>query len=244
MPSIVIIAAMKQEVAPLLHDSAFSWKPSTRITTGFGAWTSDRVALVCGGIGAKAATLATSRAIEEFSPALVISAGLAGALVPELHVAHVVRAACIVSSSTGARYAVLGGEGTLVTASGVAGVEGKRLLARHFNAESADMEAAHVAEVAQGHGISFAAVKSISDEYDFNMPDLNGFITAEGRFETRRFGLFIATRPRLWPVVRQLARNSRLASVELCRELRNLILQDPVKNHIEQGHPRESQPAK
>jgi adenosylhomocysteine nucleosidase len=244
MPNIVIIAAMKQEVDPLLNDSAFSWKPNTRITTGFGAWASDRVALVCGGIGAKAATIATSRAIEEYSPGLVISAGLAGALVPGLHVAHVVRPACVVSSSTGTRYAVLGGEGTLVTASGVAGAEGKRLLARHFNAEAADMEAAFVAEVAQRHGKLFVAVKSVSDEHDFEMPDLNDFITAEGRFETRRFSLFLATRPRLWPVVRQLARNSRLASVELCRELRNLILQDPIKNQVEQGHPTESQPAK
>src|SRR5690242_15138222 len=161
MPSIVIIAAMKQEVAPLLHDATFSWKPNARITTGFGAWTSDRVALVCGGIGAKAATTATERAIEQFSPTLVISAGLAGALVPGLHVAQVVHPALVVSSSTGTRYTVLGGEGTLVTASGVAGAEGKRLLARHFNAEAADMEAAFVAQVAQRRGKLFAAVKSV-----------------------------------------------------------------------------------
>jgi adenosylhomocysteine nucleosidase len=230
MPRVVIIAAMKQEVTPLLHDATFSWKPYPRLTIGLGTWRSDRAALVCGGIGLKAAGEATEQAIREFSPSLVISAGLAGALVPELHVATIVRPECVVNSSTGARHSVLGGHGTLVTATGVAGEHGKRLLARHFEAQSADMEAAAVAAVAQSHGKLFAVIKSISDEYDFDMPDLNAFITAEGRFETRRFGLFVATRPRLWPVVRQLAHNSKLASVELCRELRNVILEDQTTN--------------
>ena len=107
------------------------------------------------------------------------------------------------------------------------------------------MEAAAVAAVAEQHQIEFAAVKSISDEYDFDMPDINDFISADGRFETRRFGMHVVTHPRLWPVVRQLARSSRQASVELCRELRNIILQDTITSPTEQaGAPRESQPAR
>jgi adenosylhomocysteine nucleosidase len=243
MPSIVIIAAMKQEVLPLLHDSAFSWKANPRVRA-HGAWFTERAAVICGGIGGKHAASITEQALREFSPRLVISAGLAGALAPGFHVADVIKPATVVNSSTGVRYQVTGGRGVLVTASGVAGEEGKRLLARHFGADAADMEAASVAEVAERHGVLFAAIKSISDEYDFQMPDLNGFIGEDGRFETRRFGIFVATHPRIWPVVRQLARNSRLASVELCRELRNLILQDPTNNEAESaGRPRESQPA-
>jgi adenosylhomocysteine nucleosidase len=175
-------------------------------------------------------------------PEAIVSAGLAGALVPGFHVANVVRPSSVVNSSTGQSFDAHGNNGVLVTASEVAGEEGKRLLARHFSADCADMEAAAVADVAQTHGIPFTAVKSISDEYDFEMPDLNGFIASDGRFQTRRFALFILTRPRLWPAVRQLARNSRLASLELCRELRNLILKDTAKTDSEAGRPRESQP--
>jgi adenosylhomocysteine nucleosidase len=245
MPNIVIIAAMKQEVAPLLRDPALAWKPYSKLHIGPGTWHNDRAALICGGIGLKAAAAATEAALSEFSPALVISAGLAGALVPGLHVGAVLRPECIVNSSTGERYQVLGGQGTLVTASGVAGEHGKRLLARHFSSESADMEAAAVAALAQRHGRMFVALKSISDEYDFDMPDLNPFITTDGRFETRRFLIWLATRPRQWPAIRQLARNSKVASVELCRELRNLILDDQSTSQADQtGRPRESQPAR
>jgi adenosylhomocysteine nucleosidase len=241
----VIIAALKQEMMPLLHDPTFSWRATSLIDVPYGAWESTNAVLICGGIGAKAATFATEQAVRHFHPANFISAGLAGALVPGLHVAQVIYPACVVNPSTGQRFAVPGGHGTLVTASEVAGAEGKRLLARHFDAECADMEAAAVAAIAEQNGIGFSALKSISDEYDFEMPDLNAFITSEGRFQTRRFATSMIARPRMWAVVRQLARNSRVASVELCRELRNLILQDTATNGPEPaGRPRESQPAR
>jgi len=241
----MIIAALKQEMAPLLHDSAFTWKANHRIPSAYGAWEDLRVALICGGMGAKPAALATTRGIDEFKPTTIISAGIAGALVPGMHVGMVVKPATVLNPSTGTRYQVAGGEGVLVTASEVAGEQGKRLLARHFGADCADMEATAVAAVAQEHGIKFIALKSISDEFDFEMPDLNQFITKDGRFQTRQFVIFMLTRPRLWPSVRQLAQNSRIASLELCRSLRNLILQEAATNQAEPaGRPRESQPAR
>jgi adenosylhomocysteine nucleosidase len=245
MPETVIIAALKQEMMPLLCDPIFSWKENPRLHALNGAWETDRAAVVCGGIGANAAARATEDAIREYHPARVISAGLAGALVPGLHVGDILRPSTVVNSSTGERYQIPGGEGVLVTASEVAGEHGKRLLARHFHADSADMEAASVAAVALKHGVPFAIVKSISDEYDFDMPDLNAFITSDGRFQTARFSAYLIAHPRLWPLVRQLARNSKAASVQLCRELRNLILQDTTTNDCETaGRPRESQPAR
>ena len=51
MPKIAIIAAMKQEIAHLLHDSALAWKVHTP-SIAFGAWQSERAALVIAGIGA------------------------------------------------------------------------------------------------------------------------------------------------------------------------------------------------
>jgi adenosylhomocysteine nucleosidase len=245
MQRVVIIAALKQEMLPLLRDTAFVWKVAPRLHALYGAWETDRAALLCGGIGLKAARAATEAAILEYAPSLVISAGLAGALVPGLHVGNVVRPSTVVSSSTGERYQLSGENTVLVTASEVAGEHGKRLLARHFTADCADMEAAGVAAVAQQHGTGCVVLKTISDEYDFAMPDLNPFITDDGRFQTRRFALSLSMRPRLWPAVRRLARNSKIASLELCRELRNLILQVTTTNGPEPaGRPRESQPAR
>jgi nucleoside phosphorylase len=45
---------------------------------------------VCGGIGAEAARRAAEAAIVVYSPEVIISAGIAGALVPELHVGETV----------------------------------------------------------------------------------------------------------------------------------------------------------
>jgi adenosylhomocysteine nucleosidase len=245
MSKTVIIAAMKQEIAPLLQDRTFVWRANSRVHAVNGAWDSATVALVCGGVGHKPAFTATLSAIQEFQPTLVVSAGLAGALVPGLHVAQVLRPATVVSSTSGDIFQIANGRGKLVTASGVAGEEGKRLLARHFSADAADMEAAAVAAAARQHGIEFAAVKAISDDHQFEMPPLDDFISADGRFLQRRFAIYLLVRPRLWPAVRQLAANSKIASLELCRELRNLIQQHSSSTQeLHAGRPRESQPTR
>ena len=45
------------------------------------------------------------------------------------------------------------------------------------------MEAAAVAAAAAGHGIGFAATKVISDELNFEMPEMERFIDARGNFK-------------------------------------------------------------
>jgi adenosylhomocysteine nucleosidase len=114
-------------------------------------------------------------------------------------------------------------KGTLVSACGISGTKGKRLLARQYQGDAVDMEAASVAAVARAQGIPFMAVKAISDEYDFPVPDLDSFVDADGRFKTGRFVLHAITRPSLWPVMRRLAANSGRASKQLCQTLRMLL---------------------
>ena len=77
------------------------------------------------------------------------------------------------------------------------------------------MEAAAVAAAARAHGIHFAATKVISDELDFEMPEMARFIDAQGRFKTASFALFVALRPWLWKPVALLASNSRKAAQAL-----------------------------
>jgi hypothetical protein len=89
------------------------------------------------------------------------------------------------------------------------------------------MEAAAVARATQVHGLPFLAIKSISDEYGFNLPDMTPFVRS-GEFQTKRFALHVALRPWLWLSVYRLARNSRIASENLCAWLRESALTNTI----------------
>lgn len=217
---VVIIAALEREVRPLVK----GWRVVQGSSLGaYRTFEQDDVLVVCAGIGSRAASKTIDKVLSRHRPKLLISAGLAGSLVPDLKVGEVFIPATIISSRTGAPLLTGQGNGTLVSASGIAGPEAKRLLARQYNAIAVDMEAASVAIAAVKNSIPFTAVKAISDENEFAFPEMDTFIDPHGRFSTTRFLSHVALRPALWPVVRKLSANTRLASQNLCAELRNLL---------------------
>ena len=85
------------------------------------------------------------------------------------------------------------------------------------------MEAAAVARAAQSHRLPFLAVKAISDDLNFELPEISRFIRG-GQFDTTRFLLHIAVCPWLWLRVIHLARNTHIASENLCAWLRDSVL--------------------
>jgi adenosylhomocysteine nucleosidase len=176
-----------------------------------------------GGIGRNAAARAAEVAVREAKPGLVVSAGLAGALTPSLRPGDLVHAREVVDEATGERYQAIGGEAVLVTAARVVGVSGKKGLAASYSASAVDMEAAEVARIAKQHGIPFEAVKAISDELEFPMPPVSGFVTAQGQFRTWVFAAYVAVRPKWWVPTVRLAVNSRRASQNLSAALEHLI---------------------
>jgi adenosylhomocysteine nucleosidase len=101
----------------------------------------------------------------------------------------------------------------------VAGVQEKKNLAHAFGAKAVDMEAAAVAAAAVAHGIPFAASKVISDEWNFEIPEMDRFIDSRGQFRTASFAVFVALRPWLWSRVATLAGNSRKAAKVLGEHL-------------------------
>jgi adenosylhomocysteine nucleosidase len=229
MPRIAIIAALKREAEPLV--GAAGWSRSRIVRAPYGAYEHESAIVVCAGIGANAAHRAAEEAVRAVQPALLVSVGLVGALTPDWKVAQVMVPETIVHSIEGeaVQYRAISGvpgfqpKGTLVSASGISGPKGKRLLARQYQGDAVDMEAASVAAVARAQGIPFMAVKAISDEYDFPVPDLDSFVDGDGRFNTGRFVLHAITRPSLWPVMSRLAANSARASKQLCQTLRMLL---------------------
>jgi adenosylhomocysteine nucleosidase len=218
--SLIIIAALEREVMPVVR----GWRVAPgRYSGAYRSFENDSTLVVCAGIGPRAALRVADAVLGRYKPELLVSAGLAGALAAELQPGQVFTPERVINSGTGQTFATHQGSGTLVSASSVAGLHAKRLLARQYPAQAVDMESAVIAQAAAQHGIPFLAVKAVSDPADFPVPDLEPFIDPHGRFLTARFVAHVALRPSLWSVVNKLRANSALASQQLCAELRNLM---------------------
>lgn len=214
MSRVAIVAALDREVRPLVR----RWRVSEKeyACHGFRFFENGDVVLVCGGIGAESARRAAEAVIALYAPAVVYSAGFAGALDPKLDVADIVQPRCVVNASDGSRVNLDRGEGVLVSFGSVASPAQKASLRDSYAAQAVDMEASAVARAAEARGVRFEVVKVISDEFDFTFPSIKPFVDSEGRFHQMRFAVFAALRPWLWPKIVQLARDSKRASLALC----------------------------
>jgi adenosylhomocysteine nucleosidase len=233
---VAIIAALEREVRPLVrrwsHRELMAQmgvvRPSDPGTkaAAFSSFVNGNALIVCSGIGP---TLARQAAVAVFAserPRLVVSAGLAGALDPKLKVGQILHPETVVDLATGARFDSGGADGVLVSVGSVLDRDAKRRLSGSFGADAVDMEAAAVAMVAGQHHCPFLALKSVSEPADFPMPCFDGFIDSRGRVRTFSFVAASAVRPKRWPVLVRLRRNTAHASQELCRALAHLIEQE------------------
>jgi adenosylhomocysteine nucleosidase len=216
---VAIIAAMERELKPLVQGWALNIltvEGKTLVCYEQG----DVVAVFCG-MGTKRAELAAQAIAERYQPRILVSAGLAGALIRSLKAGNVVLPNVIVDAATGIEYrCAVGGQvvggGVLVSTFEIAGKKSKDELVECFHALLVDMEAAGVAKVAMAKEIGFRCVKAISDEHDFAMPPLDQFINAQGTFETGKFARWAAVRPQYWGATLALRRNTRRAVNALC----------------------------
>jgi len=215
---VAFVAAMQREVSQLVKN----WRAVEREHEGktFKFFESEANAvLICGGIGEQAARCATEGVIVLYKPEIVQSVGFAGALDSKLKVGDILTPARVIDAKDGSSAVVNNGSGALVSLSSTAGVEQKAKLAEVYGAQAVDMEAAAVAKSATAHGIEFRATKVISDEFDFEMPPMDRFVSYEGTFRTNKFLGYAVVRPRLWSRIVCLARNSKKAADALCAEL-------------------------
>jgi adenosylhomocysteine nucleosidase len=230
MSSIAIITALERELHPLVDE----WNSSPLHSNGrtFRCYHSGELIAVAGGIGCKHAELVARAVMENYRPQVLISAGLAGALIRSLKVGSIVIPNVVVDAATGTEYRcnvsgdVVGG-GVLVSAEEIAGAASRASLVERFHALVVDMEAAGVARVAKESNAGFRCVKAISDEFDFVMPPLNYFVDGEGGFQTRQFLAWAALRPQHWSAIIRLSRNSSRATRALCEWLRKNLAGNP-----------------
>ena len=235
MPKIAIIAAIERELWPLIRN----WRSTKASHEGreFTFYESDYAVAVCGGMGAEYGRRAAEAIIVRYSPELLISAGVAGALVPELRVGDTVFPAVIIDARDGSRHdsairnAPLSqtplARTILVSSPEVAGAVQKRQLAKSYGAHVVDMEGASVAQAAQVHNLPFLAVKAISDDVNFEIAELNRFIR-DGQFQTKLLVFYLLPRPWLWLKMIRLARNTQRASHNLCAWLRESALTNTI----------------
>lgn len=229
MKKILIIAALPRELESLTR--GWQRRELTAQNRTVTLWESDRAIAACAGIGGICARIATDAAYKAANGdvSLIISAGLAGALSPDLRIADIVQPAVVADGVDGLSITTAHGTGTLITSGAIATAPDKQSLARP-GALAVDMEAFAVADVARVYGIPFLAVKSISDELDFSLPPLGRFISPEGQFRTGQFVLWTLLRPWCWQTVIQLGRNTSAALRTLTQALENTI-----RNHF--GNP-------
>ena len=229
MPEVKIgvVAAMEREVRPLIR----GWKVRTIEHRGRRCRLFEHpkggVALICGGIGAEAARRATEALIETGHPQRVVSVGFAGAVHGvfdrSLKVGDVLDPRTVINAADGVRTEIGSGAGILVSSTTVAGREQKIRLGKAFGASAVDMEAAAVAQGAEARGVEFAALKAISDDADFNVPELDRFVSPDGTFRSIAFAFHAALRPWLWWSTIALARNSSRAGHALCGALETYL---------------------
>jgi adenosylhomocysteine nucleosidase len=217
MSTIAIVAALDRELAPLVR----GWQSCLFRYEGrnFRAHQRPPLVAVAGGIGRTAATIAARAMVARYRPQMLISAGVAGGLCPDLRVGALFVPKVIIDSQTDREYRSESGSGVLVTTAVIVDSAAKRLLREKFQAWAVDMEAAAVAEVAQQERIGFRCVKAISDGPEFEMPPLNQFVDEKGQFHTAKFVLWAAFRPLRWPALMTLGRNTARAACALCNEL-------------------------
>jgi adenosylhomocysteine nucleosidase len=208
---------MSREVEPLVRGAR-----KTRLN-GMDCFELEAAVVVAGGVGQKAARRAAQAVITSYSPSVLISAGLAGALSERHKVGDVVSAQAVIEAGSGDRFASRGDAGLVVTSAAVSDEAAKRALATKWHADVVDMEAAAVAQVALNNCIEFAALKAVSDELSFRMPPVGAYLDEDGKFSTLRFVLFVVGHPRWWGPVRQLNTNSRTAALKLSEALPHLI---------------------
>jgi adenosylhomocysteine nucleosidase len=214
---VAVIVAMPVEVALLLNGV------KAEQVDGVDLWELPNAVIAIGGIGEKFARRAAEVAIECAQPNLLLSAGIVGAISPKLKVGDVGRIREVVDVATGVRYPVTGGgDWVLATSQDVSDAAEKQELLMRYGADVVDMEAAAIAQVAKERGLQFAAIKSISDDAEFDMPPLNRFID-DGKFDTRRFLVYVALHPRWWGTLGKIKKNSEIATEKLCRAVEDLI---------------------
>jgi adenosylhomocysteine nucleosidase len=228
MSRIAIIAAMPAELKPLVQ----GWK---RLSTpsGTAGWqgklnSTDCVA-VCAGMGQPAAERACQIADESGPYTALVSVGWAGALSCGMQPGSAYAVNEVIDAATAERYATRStleanpSRLRLVTIDHVAHSGEKKRLGEKYQAVMVDMEAAAVARVARNRQVAFYCLKAISDSAGELLPDFSRYTDQQGHLRLAALLAHVAVRPKYWPGLARVSRNSSRGSAEISAALGPLM---------------------
>lgn len=192
--------------------------------------------LCLSGMEPSVAKARVSKFLDDYSPDVMISCGLAGALRSHLNVGDVivqsphpelVAIAEDALKSANVAYHV----GPLVTVpKPVLSPVDRRELAARTDAIAADMESQIIAEFCRSRNIPCLALKGISDEIDDDLtPILGGFEVVH----IPRIALRVLTHPGTWGLAARLARSSHRSATHLGRGVYEVISRIPESLDID-----------
>lgn len=220
---VAIIAALQGELRPLVRQ----WRRIETSVRGTRKWVlsdgEDTWIAVCAGMGAEAARRAFALAEADGPVDLVFSVGWAGSLHQGLCGGSVQVPTGVIDAETGEEFSLTQGSRRLwlITTSRVANAREKmRLVSSYPDAALVDMEAAAIVRLAETRKVPVLCIKGVSDAVGADLPDLNLFINGTGQLRMVPFLLHVAARPRYWPSLIHLGRNSARAA----EGMRDLIL--------------------
>jgi adenosylhomocysteine nucleosidase len=239
-PRPVFIAAMVREIASIV--SQRGWRADEKLLARkIHLFEHEDAIIACAGMGTDRASLATGAAMALGPISELISVGWAGSCHPNFRVGDILRPTIVCDIRTGERLFsaqlqkdIDSGKEIehqiLVTVPKPAGVNEKKRISIDYYAGAVDMEASAVARIALAHDIPFSAIKAISDDADFELPDLSEFTTPDGQFREAAFGMHVALHPNLWKRVLKMAKSSKLAAQRLRSEIEARIQldRDPI----------------
>jgi adenosylhomocysteine nucleosidase len=243
-----LLAAMKQESAAFLH-KATGWKRvHVGCFQGYRFHISQRnFVLVTSGMGIRRATEAARTLIDIYSPMLLISFGIAGAVELDLEIGDVVLAesTCHIEGSTAGSILQLSGWSNAarlaitqaLSASGNHLYTGTALTTHGSQVSQAqlgalihpilEMETAGIAQVALEKAIPFLSLRAISDGPGSPIPfNLGEVMDDEANLQTRRLLFAIIRNPGILYLSLKMLQHSRVAYKNAARALHAALHQN------------------
>ena len=182
------------------------------------------------GMGAEAAASVLAKSLAVLKPSLIIAAGFAGGLHPDLKLGQIIlddagqptHGLNLSKSNALFRGRIHSASKVVVTP------EAKALLRETSKADAVDMESASVRLVAEQHGIPMVALRVISDAYDESLPlDFNQFMNGKGGMRYGRLVYHLLRHPGSVPKLIRFQGRVQYASQQLGESL-NLLLTSPA----------------
>lgn len=184
---------------------------------------------VLGAMGVEAARI-LERRLAETTPSLVISAGFAGGLQPELEVGELVLGnnysdpglVTKLTLSPAWRIGPVQTEAAIVEKAA-----DKRRLGQKTGALAGDLETSHIAEVCAAHGVPMLSVRCISDALNDDMPVPADILLNPKTYRPEPLLLFrhLMTNPKSVVPFNRLLKNAKTAQAKLAEGLEEILPQ-------------------